>query len=94
MRLTWSVAEANVVYLNLARPASSYRVRRRHPTQAAVDYFRCIKSPEKELILIPNAGHFAFLTASDRFLEALTSKIRRAAHEGGERTSVSNRSIN
>ena len=49
------------------------------PTQAAVDYFRCIKSPNKELILIPNAGHFAFMTASDRFLEALTSKVRPVA---------------
>jgi pimeloyl-ACP methyl ester carboxylesterase len=48
------------------------------PTQAAVDYFRCI-SPNKELILIPNAGHFAFMTASDRFLEALTSKVRPVA---------------
>jgi pimeloyl-ACP methyl ester carboxylesterase len=46
------------------------------PTHAAVDYFRCIKSPKKELILIPNGGHFAFMTASDRFLEALTSKVR------------------
>lgn len=49
------------------------------PTQAAVDYFKCIKSPKKELILIPNAGHFAFMTASDRFLEALTSKVRPVA---------------
>jgi pimeloyl-ACP methyl ester carboxylesterase len=28
------------------------------------------------LILIPNAGHFAFLTGPDKFLEALTSKVR------------------
>ena len=46
------------------------------PTQAAVDYFKCIKAPKKELMLIPNAGHFAFMTASDKFLEALTSKVR------------------
>ena len=46
------------------------------PTQAAVDYFKCIKAPKKELILIPNAGHFAFMTASDKFLEGLTSKVR------------------
>jgi pimeloyl-ACP methyl ester carboxylesterase len=46
------------------------------PTQAAVDYFKCIKAPKKELILIPNAGHFAFMTAPDKFLEALTSKLR------------------
>jgi proline iminopeptidase len=49
------------------------------PTQAAVDYFKCIKAPRKKLILIPNAGHFAFMTASDQFLEALTSKVRPVA---------------
>jgi pimeloyl-ACP methyl ester carboxylesterase len=46
------------------------------PTQAAVDYFKCIKAPKKELILIPNAGHFAFMTASDKFLQELISKVR------------------
>jgi len=49
------------------------------PTKAAVDYFRCVKAPKKELVLIPNAGHFAWMTASDRFLEALISKIRPVA---------------
>jgi pimeloyl-ACP methyl ester carboxylesterase len=49
------------------------------PTQAAVDYFRCINAPRKELILIPNAGHFAFMTVADKFLETLTSKIRPVA---------------
>ena len=49
------------------------------PTQAAVDYFKCIKAPRKELILIPNAGHFAFMTASDKFLQALTTKVRYVA---------------
>ena len=53
------------------------------PTQAAVDYFKCIKAPKKELILIPNAGHFAFMTASDKFLEALTSKVRPIARARG-----------
>lgn len=46
------------------------------PTKAAVDYFKCINAPKKELILIPNAGHFAFMTASDKFLEALISRVR------------------
>lgn len=36
------------------------------PTQAAVEYFKCVKAPKKELILIPNAGHFAFMSASDK----------------------------
>jgi pimeloyl-ACP methyl ester carboxylesterase len=49
------------------------------PTPAAVDYFRCIKSPKKALLLIPDAGHFASMTASGRFLEALTSKVRSVA---------------
>jgi pimeloyl-ACP methyl ester carboxylesterase len=49
------------------------------PTQAAVAYFHCVKAPKKELILIPNAGHFAFMTASDKFMEALTSKVRPVA---------------
>jgi len=49
------------------------------PTQAATDYFKCIKAPKKELILIPNAGHFAFMTASGQFLETLTIKVRPVA---------------
>jgi pimeloyl-ACP methyl ester carboxylesterase len=46
------------------------------PTQAVVEYFRCIRAPNKQLILIPRAGHFAFMTASEKFLEVLTSKVR------------------
>jgi pimeloyl-ACP methyl ester carboxylesterase len=49
------------------------------PTRAVIDYFKCIKAPKKELILIPNAGHFAFMTASDKFLEVLTTKVRPVA---------------
>jgi pimeloyl-ACP methyl ester carboxylesterase len=49
------------------------------PTEAAIDYFKCIKAPKKELILIPNAGHFAFMTSSDKFLESLTTKVRPVA---------------
>jgi len=49
------------------------------PTQAAIEYFKCIKAPKKELILFRDAGHFAFMTASDKFLEALTSKVRPVA---------------
>jgi pimeloyl-ACP methyl ester carboxylesterase len=49
------------------------------PTQAAIEYFKCIKAPKKVLILIPSAGHFAFMTASDKFLEALTGKVRPVA---------------
>ncbi|HXX17520.1 MAG TPA: alpha/beta hydrolase [Candidatus Eremiobacteraceae bacterium] len=49
------------------------------PTQAANDYFKCVKAPKKELILIPNAGHFAFMTAASEFLELLKSKVRPVA---------------
>ena len=46
------------------------------PTQAAIDYVRKVKSPHKELILIPNAGHFALMTHPGEFLAALTGKVR------------------
>lgn len=46
------------------------------PTAAAVDYFGCIESTNKQLILIPQAGHFAFLTAADAFLKALVTRVR------------------
>src|SRR5215469_15742247 len=49
------------------------------PTHAVIDYFKCVKSPKKELILIPNAGHFAFMTAANKFLELLKSKVRPVA---------------
>jgi proline iminopeptidase len=49
------------------------------PTPAAVQYFKCVKAPTKELILIADAGHFAFMTATDKFLEALRSKVRPVA---------------
>lgn len=49
------------------------------PTQAAIDYFNCVKAPQKKLVLIPNAGHFAFMTASSEFLGLLTSKVRPVA---------------
>ena len=53
------------------------------PTQAAVDYFNLVKAPKKELVLIPDAGHFAFMTAPDAFLAALTDKVRPVAIAGG-----------
>ena len=49
------------------------------PTKAAVDYFDHIQAPRKELILIPDAGHFAFMTAPAAFLAALTEKVRPVA---------------
>ena len=52
------------------------------PTSAAIDYFNCVKAPNKELVLLPNAGHFAWMTAPDKFLEALVSKVRPVAIAG------------
>ena len=39
----------------------------------AVDHLKCIEA--KELILIPDAGHFDYMTASDKILAALTAKV-------------------
>ena len=33
-------------------------------------------APMKGLILIPDAAHFAFMTAANAFLAALTDKVR------------------
>jgi pimeloyl-ACP methyl ester carboxylesterase len=49
------------------------------PAPAAVAYFHQVKAPQKTLVLIPDAGHFAFMTAPDAFLAALTGKVRPAA---------------
>ena len=49
------------------------------PTRASVDYFNKIEAPAKELVLIPDAGHFAFMTSPDAFLAALTDKVRPVA---------------
>lgn len=49
------------------------------PTKDAMDYFERIKAPYKRLILIPDAGHFAFMTAPDAFLEQLTGTVRPVA---------------
>lgn len=53
------------------------------PTKAAIDYFRQVKAPKKECILIPGAGHFAFMTAPSAFLAALTDKVRPVAIKRG-----------
>ena len=46
------------------------------PTAAAVDYFNRVKAPYKKLVLIPQAGHFAYMTAPDAFLKALVDVVR------------------
>jgi pimeloyl-ACP methyl ester carboxylesterase len=49
------------------------------PTADAVAYFDVVKAPYKKLVLIPDAGHFAFMTAPDAFLGALVDKVRPVA---------------
>jgi pimeloyl-ACP methyl ester carboxylesterase len=53
------------------------------PTRAAVDYFNVVTAPTKELVLIPDAGHFAFMTAPEAFLAALINKVRPVAVASG-----------
>lgn len=54
------------------------------PTKAAVEYFKEVTAPKKKLILIPDAGHFAFMTATDAFLVALINDVRPVAIERGD----------
>ena len=53
------------------------------PTKAAIDYFEGVTAPLKGLTLIPDAGHFAFMTASKAFLAALADKVRPVAIKRG-----------
>jgi pimeloyl-ACP methyl ester carboxylesterase len=53
------------------------------PTKVAVDYFNMVEAPRKELVLIPGAGHFAFMTHTAPFLAALADKVRPAAIVNG-----------
>ena len=53
------------------------------PTVDAVDYFNQVKAPYKKLVLIPDAGHFAFMTSPQLFLAALTEEVRPVAISRG-----------
>ncbi len=53
------------------------------PTQATVAYFDAVTAPTKKLVLIPEAGHFAFMTSPTAFLAALTSTVRPVAVANG-----------
>jgi pimeloyl-ACP methyl ester carboxylesterase len=53
------------------------------PTADAVAYFNGVTAPYKKLVLIPDAGHFAFMTAPDAFLGALVDEVRPVAVERG-----------
>lgn len=53
------------------------------PTQDAIDYFERVSAPYKKLILVPEAGHFAFMTAPEAFLEQLIRSVRPVAIRRG-----------
>jgi pimeloyl-ACP methyl ester carboxylesterase len=52
------------------------------PTSAAVNYFRFVKAPKKELVLV-DGGHFAFMTDGKQFLNALVQQVRPVAIRRG-----------
>lgn len=49
------------------------------PTRLAVNYFHNVQAPYKKLVLIPHAGHFAFMTSPNVFLETLVHAVRPVA---------------
>jgi pimeloyl-ACP methyl ester carboxylesterase len=46
------------------------------PTSLAVGYFNLVQAPYKRLVMIPHAGHFAFMTSPSVFLGALIRVVR------------------
>jgi pimeloyl-ACP methyl ester carboxylesterase len=53
------------------------------PTSAAITYFDSVKAPYKKMIIIEHAGHFAFLTHSKQFVDALVKEVRPVALKRG-----------
>lgn len=49
------------------------------PVAPVRDYIDAITAPQKELILIPNAGHNIIATRSDEFLKLLREHVRPVA---------------
>jgi len=49
------------------------------PTMDALAYFKHVQAPHTQLVLIPHAGHFAFMTSPDAFLNALVDVVRPVA---------------
>jgi proline iminopeptidase len=45
------------------------------PTAPAIAYFEKVAAPEKELVIIAGAGHFALVTHRDEFIEALRTVL-------------------
>lgn len=48
------------------------------PTAMVQEYAQSLAAPDKQVFLIPGAGHFAFYTHPDRFSEAMQEVLRRS----------------
>lgn len=45
------------------------------PTEPAVSYFEAIAAPQKRLVVLPDAGHFALVSDADEFSRVLASTL-------------------
>lgn len=45
-------------------------------TSLAEEYFKTIRAPHKEMVLLEGGGHFAFLSMAGRFLKELDTRVR------------------
>ena len=50
------------------------------PTEPVKNYFTKILAPRKKLVIIENAGHFAFVTNKHRFIEEMQKFIGELDH--------------
>ncbi len=57
------------------------------PVAPVREYVNSITAPQKELVLIPNAGHNAIATRSDEFLKLLLERVRPLAPRQDDRAS-------
>lgn len=46
------------------------------PVAHAEDYFKTINAPRKEMIVLPDGGHFAVWSRADAFLKELVTRVR------------------
>jgi alpha-beta hydrolase superfamily lysophospholipase len=61
------------------------------PPDIAAEYFRKIRAPQKAMVLIDGAGHFAMMSNSDEFLRILIDRVRPEAHESAKQELVRSR---
>jgi len=60
------------------------------PVEVARGYFHKIKAPQKRMILIKGAGHFAYATNRDQFLAALVKYVRPLGVSPGADAAIKN----